>query len=86
MTASNEASGKSMALMSMRRYLKFYPFSLYFSFMALMQTFELSMFVMLPYPSSYISSLRRELPDPTLRILLPLSMWVVMMSLRPLKR
>lgn len=47
MTASKEASGKSMALTSIVRYLKFYPFSLYFSFMALMQTFEMSMLVML---------------------------------------
>ena len=43
--ASNEDSGKSIALTSIRRYLKFYPFSLYFYFIALTQTLEISIFV-----------------------------------------
>jgi hypothetical protein len=86
MTASKEASGKSMARASMSRYLKVSGFSLYFSFMALTQTLEMSMFVICVYPSSNISSLSRELPAPTFRILWPLSTWVVMISLRPLKR
>ena len=83
-TASKEASGKSMALTSMSRYLKLSPLSLYFSFMALMQTLEMSILVMLLYPYSNIYSLSLEFPEPALRILLALSMWVVMMSLSPL--
>ena len=83
-TASKEASGKSIARISMRRYLKVSGFSLYLSFMALMQTLEISMLVIWVYPSSNISSLSLELPEPTLRIRCPLSTWVVMMSLRPL--
>jgi len=85
-TASKEVSGKSMALTSMSRYLKLSPFSLYFSFIALTQTFEISIFVMFEYPSSNISSLSLELPAPTFRTLLALSICVVMMSLSPLKR
>ena len=54
-TASKEASGKSIALTSMSRNLKFSPFSLYFSFMAFTQTFEMSILVIVLYPSSYIS-------------------------------
>ncbi len=45
-TASKEASGKSIAFTSMRRYLKLSPFSLYFSFIAFTQTFEMSTLVM----------------------------------------
>ena len=85
-TASKDASGKSIALASMSKYLKVSGFSLYFSFMAFTQTFEMSILVICVYPSSNISSLSRELPAPTLRIRCPLSTWVVMMSLRPLKR
>ena len=45
MTESKEASGKSMARTSMSRYLKVSGFSLYLSFMALMQTLEMSILV-----------------------------------------
>ena len=45
-TASKEASGKSIALTSICKYLKVSPFSLYFYFIALIQTFETSIFVM----------------------------------------
>ena len=83
-TASKEASGKSIALTSMSKYLKFSLLSLYFSFMALMQMLDISILVMVPYPSSNISSLSRELPEPTLSTLLALSTWVVMISLSPL--
>ena len=46
-TASNEDSGKSIALTSMSRYLKLSPFWPYFYFIALMQTLETSMLDML---------------------------------------
>ncbi len=84
--ASKDASGKSIDLTSICKYLKVSPFSLYFSFIAFIQTFEISIFVIFLYPSSYIYSLRREFPAPTFRILLDLSICVVMISLRLLKR
>lgn len=85
-TVSKDASGKSMALTSMSRYLKVSGLSLYFYFMALMHTLEISMLVIWVYPSSNISSLSLEFPEPTFKILWFLSIWVVSTSLSPLKR
>lgn len=46
-----------MALTSIWIYLKFGPFYLYFSIIALIEVWEISIFVMFSYPSSNISSL-----------------------------
>lgn len=89
MTASNEFSANYIALTSICIYLKLGPFYLYNSFMALMEVCDISIFVILSYPSSNISSLSPlsmiivlEFPDPTFKILNYMGMFAPTISRR----
>ena len=58
-------------------------FSLYFACICAIHTSEISIFAIAVYPSSYISSLKRELPQPMLRMFAVFFTFSAMISFTP---